>query len=446
MTVVLNFYRMTTHLPVPGLHFWKCRALRLALVLGAAMALFASGASAQSQRNQDLSNKTPANQVPAAQTPAPQGPAAPTPSSKASTTPASAVPVLVPGSSTSSTTPSAVVFPTKTRLESSKARDIVDRFQASWRLLVWPAGSTITGCFMHPGPELRATLVDAGRAWSRVANIHFDFGDAPGFRTCDPERPSDVRVAFAPGLISYSQIGTRALDFRPEQPTITITTGANGEEIVGRPMARIDHLIHELGHLLGLPHEHQHPASPCVAEYNLASLCPGAYEREKPNSAHAKSITSRLELFSGQRALIIDPEPQRLVPYDVRSVMHYVFPSNALRSGPMSACFSPGRNGLSPGDRAKMAVLYPQDPAQQRRMLRGELDALARALAHYGISDVTAGQIRTLVALRLARRYPDFDGRMDFSGLTFRPPSPETLAVEDRLTNPRRFLPAVCPL
>jgi hypothetical protein len=345
----------------------------------------------------------------------------------------------------SSSTPISIRLPTMTPLETSRARGIVDQLQASWRLLVWPAGSTITGCFMHPGQELRATLVDAGRAWSRIANIRFDFGEGPNYRDCDVSRPSDVRVAFISGLISRSEIGTRALDIRPEQSTIQISTGGVGEPIVARPMARIDHLIHELGHTLGLPHEHQHPASPCVAEFNLTPLCPGDYERQKPDSAHAKTINTRLQLFSGQRALILDPEPGRLVPHDVRSVMHYVFPSNALKGGPMSACYSPGRSGLSAGDRAKMAVLYPADPARQGEMLRSELNVLARALAYYGISEGMANQIRTLVALRVARRFPDMDGRMDFTGLNFRPQSRETEQAELMLYDPQRFLPSVCP-
>ncbi|MFM2422735.1 MAG: hypothetical protein RL291_1265 [Pseudomonadota bacterium] len=354
-----------------------------------------------------------------------------------------------PSSPNESSTPSIVTPDHRSMAEGGQAREIADRFQASWRLLVWPAGSTVSGCFMDQSDpanqSLRAAIVQAGDAWSAIANLKFDFGSAPDYRSCDVTQPSDIRVSFVSSFVSRSAIGTRALDLRPGVPTMTIHTSTFGVAVTKAPQARLDLFIHEFGHALGLPHEHQHPASPCAEELAFPALCPGEYERGKPNDPHSMRINARVNLFAAQRAPILDPDPARLVPYDVRSVMHYRFPSTALKGGTNSACFTSESRTLSDGDRAKMEILYPADPEAQRRMLRGELKALARALAHHGVSEETAHQIRRLVATRLARRFPDVDGLMDFSGLAFPRASPETRAIEARLANPSAFLPAACP-
>ena len=111
------------------------------------------------------------------------------------------------------------------------ARDaaIVMRWTAAWNILVWPAGSAISGCFLERDGEWRATLVKAASAWSEIANIRFDFGLAPGYRTCSLFEPSDIRVTFRPGLASSSHKSKKRL--RPgrksSRPCACRTTSAN---------------------------------------------------------------------------------------------------------------------------------------------------------------------------------------------------------------------------
>jgi hypothetical protein len=335
--------------------------------------------------------------------------------------------------------PSAVAVPETP--PSRRDRAILQRFQASWRILVWPAGQPVIGCFMEKkNAAQRDAFLKATRAWTAHANLTFDFGEAPGYRSCSIDEPSDIRVSFRPALASRSEVGTLALDVAPGQPTLHISTGALGEQIKASLDDRIGIMIHELGHALGLPHEHQHPQSPCPAEYRFDLLCP----REGTQHVNAHRYASVLAVYSGQRALIADPEPKRLLPYDVQSVMHYRYPHMLLKGGRGSACYVNAPFVLSDGDKAKMRLLYPKDPEVQRAMIREELKVLARAIGATGISAETAQSLTALVERRLERKFPKLGATLDLSAYVFEPRSQKTIAAEEALVAPLKAMTPVC--
>lgn len=325
---------------------------------------------------------------------------------------------------------------------SRRDRAILQRFQSAWRILVWPAGSAIAGCFMEEkNVAQREAFVRATRAWSSVANITFDFGAGPGFRSCRLDNPSEMRVTFRPALASRSEIGTLALDVHPAQPTLYISTGALGEQLQTSLEERIGVMIHELGHALAMPHEHQHPLSPCPAEYRFDVLCPRPDAGQNITAARYASV---LAVYSGQRALISDPDPTRLLPYDVKSVMHYRYPPGVLKAGRSSTCYVNGPFVLSEGDRAKLAVLYPRDALAQTTMIRQELIVLARAIAASGMSAETAQSIKALVEARLARKFPDLAAKLDLTPFSLPQESRQTRVIEENLVAPLRALTPVC--
>ena len=100
---------------------------------------------------------------------------------------------------------------------SARDRRIVRNWSVYWSFLIWPAGSAISVCFLDRDAGLRQLFASATEDWTRVANIRFDMGVPPGYRTCDHWEPSDIRVHFRAGssgsiLSGSSYVGTTSLN------------------------------------------------------------------------------------------------------------------------------------------------------------------------------------------------------------------------------------------
>ena len=286
------------------------------------------------------------------------------------------------------------------------------RFSSGWSFLVWPAGSTLTGCFFAGDSALRAQLVASGEDWARIANIKFDFGRPPAYRDCDGAKPSDIRVAFRPEFGGQSRIGTRALDANPQRPTVYIGVGAD----VGATTRTVPEIkgtmLHELGHVLGLPHEHNHPDSPCPGEFRLADIC----GRDGASiAADVGETQPRLEAMIRLETVTRLAGPQSVMsrPYDVDSIMHYRFHAGLLKSGVASRCHSRRPREISPGDRARLAILYPGEPDQQLQLLRHEGPAWAAAMTAHGVSGEAFDRIIEVAETDLRRRFPALELRID---------------------------------
>ncbi len=288
---------------------------------------------------------------------------------------------------------------------------IVLRWTAAWNSLVWPAGSTVSGCFLERDVEWRSLFVRAAEAWMEIANIKLDFGAAPGFRNCSMMDTSDIRVTFRPGLASFSRAGTLALDVGPTEPTVVITTGALGEQVGMSKESRYGVMLHELGHALGLPHEHQHPLSPCPGEYRFELLCATA-EAGGPNAARYRSLVTA---FNAQRTIRMDIEPEKQPPHDVNSIMHYRYSPDILRGGRSAKCYARTPLSFSAADRSKAQTLYPRDTATQKKFLLEQAAILERTLATSGLARSTAERIARLLEARVARRHGEFGFKINLA-------------------------------
>lgn len=82
--------------------------------------------------------------------------------------------------------------------------------------------------------------------WMEFANVDFEWVGGGG----------DVRIAFVEGDGSWSYIGTDALTIPRNQPTMNF--GWLTPETDETEYHRV--VLHEFGHALGMPHEHQNPA------------------------------------------------------------------------------------------------------------------------------------------------------------------------------------------
>jgi hypothetical protein len=274
---------------------------------------------------------------------------------------------------------------------------VLHRWEVSTQLWLWPAGQTIEGCFKGGTPAQRRNVVDAGRDWMRHANISFDFGAAPGWRSCTQTGPHPpLRIEIAVGE-SNAKVGTTVFDVLELEPTMRLSpvnrvTGQTVPETAFRAIA-----LHELGHVLGLRHEHQHPESRCVDNFAWPVLCRRVDQLARGTPT---SILVYAAMNFVPRVAQADIAPPS---YDPASIMHYRFTPPFVRTL-RGACAGAPPRGLSEGDKARIAALYPRDPERQRERIRAHAGELGRVLAAWpglGRAEATriAAEARRLVSL-----------------------------------------------
>lgn len=187
---------------------------------------------------------------------------------------------------------------------------------------LWPLGTTLRVQFLGGTPEQQNAFRAAMAQWLQSANL----------RTQEVEGgPSDVRVSFS-GDSNWSFIGTDGGRVAPDQPTITLEGGA------ALPSA----YLHEIGHVLGLVHEHQNPSANLPWDREAVYAFFGQRMRWPRQTIDLNIFASTN--YPGQRA------------FDPQSIMNLAFDPSMFTNGQR---VGPG-NTLSASDRAYIAQLYPR--------------------------------------------------------------------------------------
>ena len=102
----------------------------------------------------------------------------------------------------------------------------------------WMNGSTLRVRFLDGKPGEQAIAREQAAWWSAVANVRFDFNDAPD---------AEIRIRFDPNDGAWSYIGTDCRNIAANDPTMNLGFLDGGTA------------AHEFGHAIGLAHEHQSP-------------------------------------------------------------------------------------------------------------------------------------------------------------------------------------------
>ncbi|MBL8383438.1 MAG: matrixin family metalloprotease [Burkholderiales bacterium] len=206
----------------------------------------------------------------------------------------------------------------------------------------WLNGSTLRYWFFDKparwaAPEAQKNVVrEAFRRWKAVG-IGLDFVEV-GRRA-----EADLRIAFEAGDGSWSYVGTDVRTARDDPRTMNFGWSLTEDAANG-----IDTALHEIGHTLGFPHEHQNPFAGIVwnepAVYRSLAKPPNGWSR-------ATTFANIIEKIA--------PDTVQGSAWDPDSIMHYPFEAGLIdRPARYRAGLAPA-GGLSARDRAWVRRFYP---------------------------------------------------------------------------------------
>ncbi len=226
----------------------------------------------------------------------------------------------------------------------------------------WLNGTTIRYWFFDTpkpwtAPAAQKNVVrEAFRRW-KALGIGLDFAEVRN------RADADVRIAFDRTDGSWSYVGTDVRTKRRDPRTMNF-----GWSLTEDPDEGMDTAIHEIGHTLGFPHEHQNPFAGIVwnedAVYASLAAPPNRWDR-------ATTFHNIIEK--------IVPDTVQGSAWDPNSVMHYAFDAGLIdRPVKYRKGLTPA-GGLSARDRRWALKFYPAIRAGATRRLE-PLESKALAL------------------------------------------------------------------
>lgn len=230
----------------------------------------------------------------------------------------------------------------------------------------WDLGRTLNIAFMGGDARVIDRIKKQAERWLEFANVKFKWVAS--------SEASNVRIAFDQNDGSWSYIGTDCLTVAANEPTMNygwLEPGTSETEY-----ARV--VVHEFGHMLGMPHEHQHPKAGIPWDKEKVY----AYYGGPPNNWSKEDIDNNL--FARY-----DESQVAMGEFDRQSIMLYPVP-NELTVGD----YQIGWNvDLSDGDKKFISWQYPKGTAPEPpapKPKRVSLTELARYPGHFfGIEEFT---------------------------------------------------------
>lgn len=226
----------------------------------------------------------------------------------------------------------------------------------------WLNGETLSYFFYHDRKKHGRTVKGKWKSWvgpaEQVAIVRKGFdawkklGIGLKFEEVETAKEADIRIGFEKGDDAWSFVGTEINGIGPRSRTMNY-----GWKLEGKYGAST--AIHEVGHTLGLPHEHQNPFAGIV------------WDEEAVYEAFAgrPNYWSRRETFDNIISKI-EPDDVQGSSWDPDSVMHYDFDRGLiLEPAEFNKKGLKPKGGLSPRDRTWIHKFYPPLGASDLRVL-----------------------------------------------------------------------------
>lgn len=198
----------------------------------------------------------------------------------------------------------------------------------------WVNGTVLHYWFFGaPQPQLDAVR-GAFQEWK-------DLGIGLEFTEVGTQSEAEVRIAFDQAGGSWSYVGKDVLGIAANAPTMNF--GWDLTDDYGRSTA-----LHEIGHTLGLPHEHQNPFAGIVWDVPKVYEFFGGPPNYWPQEQTLHNVLRKLEAYEVEGSA-----------WDPESVMEYWFPPGLITE---PARFHSGLNppgGLSANDMHWVRGFYP---------------------------------------------------------------------------------------
>ena len=215
-------------------------------------------------------------------------------------------------------------------------------------------------------------FLDAPQAWAgaesqkQVVRESFtewkNLGIGLQFREVSNAADAEIRIGFEPGG-SWSYVGRDAIDLVPDQNERTMNFGWDLTTPYGRDTA-----LHEIGHALGFPHEHQNPNAGIVwDEDNVYSYFGGSPNFWDQDTTYYNVIRK------------ISPAAVQGSQWDRDSIMHYQFTAGLIVT-PEQYQTQPliPEEGLSSVDINEVRKFYPDDSEEQLSELKPYLSQMVQ--------------------------------------------------------------------
>jgi hypothetical protein len=198
------------------------------------------------------------------------------------------------------------------------------------------------------GTEAQRQIVRKAFAKWKGVGIGLDFQEV------QDRAEAEIRIGFMQGDGSWSYLGTDILKRGAGERTMNF--GWDLREAGGEDTA-----LHEIGHTLGLPHEHQNPKAGIVWDEEAVYKSLGGPPNNWPRDVTFHNIIRKTSADSVQGS-----------DWDANSIMHYPFEAGMIlqpeiyRTTPLRPA-----GGLSERDRAWVRTFYPPLKADEPKLERG---------------------------------------------------------------------------
>jgi hypothetical protein len=189
----------------------------------------------------------------------------------------------------------------------------------------------------------------AKEAVQKAFKIWKDVGIGLEFKEVNSKSEAEIRIGFMQGDGSWSYLGRDVLKQGINDRTMNF-----GWDIT-RNDRELDTAIHEIGHTLGFPHEHQNPIAGIVWDEDKVYAALGAPPNEWDRQTTFYNIIRKLDTREVEGS-----------SWDPNSVMHYPFEPGLIKAPtPYDTQGINPAGGLSAKDKEYVLKFYPPIPDQE---------------------------------------------------------------------------------